>query len=217
MDDCIMQCNICHRSPSTWLPFNCTRCARNAIYEPRIQLVETLIQHETNTAELEGKVGVQISKSTKDEPGTKVQRQTAHPAWILEQVRAEQAAAKERTQDILSHVEALRKETEGMKAAIAERRSVLSRHQANLQTARNALADQRSLAFDPLDKGIRRMESRWDAMHTKTAESRVFLCHEAARLYGLRKRKKAGAGRDVYSIGNVSIFDLRDLNGEDAA
>lgn len=208
-----MQCDLCLRSPSSRLPFNCTSCARNALYEPRVKLAQTLLQGEAIGKEVESHL---VAKPATSKKKVTTKSPEVSPTWILEQTIGEQVASTERTQDILSHVEALRKETDSMRIEVAKRKAKLLWRRSDLKSANDALSQREAMEIDPLEKGVRRMEHRWDAMHTKTAESRVFLCREAAQLYGLqqRKRKRGGPGRDVYLIGGIPIADLRDLNSK---
>lgn len=206
-----MQCDFCLRSPSSRLAFNCTTCARNVVHEPRIQLLQTLLHREAIGQEVESHLVARPAASKKK---ATIKSPEVNPAWTLEQTIGEQAASTERTQNILSHVEALRKETDSMRIEVAKRKAKVLRRRSDLNSANDALSQREAVVIDPVEKGVRRMEHRWDAMHTKTAESRVFLCREAAQLYGLqqRKRKRSGPGRDVYLIGGIPIADLRDLN-----
>lgn len=206
-----MQCDICLRPPSSRLPFNCTACARNALHDPRIQLVQTLLDSEAIGKDVEGHL---VAKPATSKKKLAPKSPDVSPTWTLGQTVGEQVASTERTQDTLSHVEALRKETDNMRNEVAKRKSKLLRRRSDLKSATDALSQREAVAIDPVEQGVRRMEHRWDAMHTKTAESRVFLCREAAQLYGLqqRKRKRGGPGRDVYLIGGIPIADLRDLN-----
>lgn len=208
-----MQCDICLRSQSSRLPFNCTTCARTALYDPRIQLVQTLLQSEAIGKDVKNHL-VAKPATSKKKPATKSPEFS--PTWTLEQTIGEQVASTERTQDILTHVEALRKETDSMRNEVARRKARLLRRRSDLKFANDALSQREAVAIDPVEQGVRRMEHRWEAMHTKTAESRVFLCREAAQLYGLqqRKRKRGGPMRDVYLIGGIPIADLRDLNSK---
>lgn len=211
-----MQCDICLRSPSSRLPFNCTACARNALYEPRVQLAQTLLESEAIGKDVESHL---VAKPTASKKRVATKSPEVSPTWKLEQTIVEQVAVTERTQDILSHVEALRKETDSMRIEVATRKAKLVQRRSDLKSAADALSQREVVAIDPVEKGVRRMEHRWDAMHTKTAESRVFLCREAAQLYGLqqRKRKRGGPSRDVYLIGGIPIADLRDLNNASPA
>lgn len=214
MDDPIVTCDICLRPCSSRLPFNCSICARTALYEPRIRLAEALLENEAAGQEVERSIGATKTTTSKHAPTTKNKSQDINPAWTIERIHAEQAAAKERTQQTLDHTDVLRQETHSLKAEVAERKSILLRRRSALKSATDELLQRKVVAIEPVEKGVKRMEHRWDAMHLKTMESRVFLCREAAQLYGLqqRKRKRGGLGRDIYFIGGMPIADLRDLN-----
>lgn len=212
-----MQCDICLRSSSARLSFNCITCAQNAVYEPRIQLVQTLLQKEALGKEVERNIAV-VSTGSKNKTSSAAKSTENHSSWVLEQTCGEQVASNERTQVILTHIEALRKETDDMKIEIAKKKAKLLKRRSDLKSASDESMQREAVILDPMEKTIRRVEHRWDAMHTKTAESRMFLCQEAAHLYGLqqRKRKRGGSGRDVYLIGGIPIVDLRDLNSTSA-
>ena len=134
--------------------------------------------------------------------------------WTVHRAASEKLISDKRTQEFVSHVEALREETQDIKSGIAARKARLLRRRSEFTSAKQELSQSQASAVEPVNKSIKRTEHRWDVMHNKTAESRLFLCREVALLYGLqqRKRKKGGIGRDVYLIGGVPIADLRDLN-----
>lgn len=208
-----MQCEICHRSASNRLPFNCTFCARDALYQPRIQLAQTLLHTEALGKEVEQSV---VGTSRKEElrPSAGTKASDLNHTWTVHRAASDQLILDEKTQAVLSHVKALREETQKIKTEIAARRVRLLRRRSEFASAKQELSQSQASAVELVDKGIKRTEHRWDIMHNKTAESRFFLCREVALLYGLhqRKRKKGGLGRDVYFIGGVPIVDLRDLN-----
>ena len=137
-----------------------------------------------------------------------------NPTWIVHRAASEQLISENKTQTVLDHIEALREETQKIKSEIAARRLRLLKRRSEFTSAKQELSQSQASAVEPVDKSIKRTEHRWDVMHNKTAESRLFLCREVALLYGLqlRKRKKGGLGRDIYLIGGVPIADLRDLN-----
>lgn len=208
-----MQCEICNRPASSRLPFNCTLCARDALYQPRIQLAQTLLHTESLGKEVERNV-VATSKREKVKSSAGARISDLNHTWTIHRAASDQSISEEKTQVVLSHVEALREETQKIKADIAARKASLLKRRAEFASAKQELSQSQASALDPVDKGIKRTEHRWEIMHNKTAESRLFLCREVAQLYGLhqRKRKKGGLGRDVYFIGGVPIADLRELN-----
>ena len=211
-----MQCDICHRSASSRLPFNCTLCARDALYQPRIQLTQTLLHTESLGKEVEQNVvGTPKKEKARSSLGTRTSE--ANPTWTVHCAASEQVISDSKTQTVLSHIEALREESRKIKSEIATRKARLMRRRSEFTSAKQELSQSQASAVEPVEKSIKRTEHRWDVMHNKTAESRLFLCREVALLYGLqqRKRKKGGFGRDVYLIGGVPIADLRDLNSMD--
>lgn len=208
-----MQCEICLRFASSRLPFNCTLCARDSLYQPRIQFAQLLLQKEA----VEKEVGLTVADSTKSNrvtlsPGAK--SSNLSPTYTVQRAVAEQVVSEESTQTVLVHVESLREETKNIRMEISARKARLLRRRTDLASAKQELAQSQTSAVQPVERGIKRTEHRWDLMHKKTTESRIFLSREAALLYGLhqRKRTKGGLGRDVYFIGGVPIADLRDLN-----
>ena len=148
----------------------------------------------------------------KSSAGTRTSDLTS--TWTVHRAASEQVISENQTQSVLSHIEALREETQKIKSEIAARKSRLLRRRSEFTSAKQELSQSHASAEESVDKSIKRTEHRWDVMHSKMAESRLFLCREVALLYGLqqRKRKKGGLGRDVYLIGGVPIADLRDLN-----
>lgn len=210
-----MQCNICRRDWSSKLPFNCTICARNTLYETRIEQAQTLLQRETAGNDVIGFVGAPGSVTTT----TKLSGQEAarnNKTFELERASSAKTDSLERTHAILNHKDALHKELEASRELIARRRTLLSQRRSDYDSATHSLSQRRAAALEPVESSIKRTQGRWDALHDRTAESRVFLCREAANLYGLqqRKRRKGMLGRDSYTIGGVPIVDLRDLNSE---
>ena len=214
MDDPVVTCDICLRPCNSRLPFNCTGCARNVLYEPRIRLAETLLENEAAGQEIERSIGAIKSVDGKEFSTSKAKSQEINPVWALEQIHAEEAASKERTQQAVDHAQFLRQENDKKIAEVAERKSKLLRRRAELKSATDELSQRKAATIEPMEKTIKHLEHRWDAMHTKTMEARVFLCREAAQLYGLQQRKRKGdrPGRDIYVIGGMPIADLRDLN-----
>lgn len=212
-----MQCTVCRRYWSSKLPFNCTTCARNTLYETRIEQAQALLQKETAGNDVIGIVGATSSSNTPSKlPGQEGASNTK--TWEVERASSAKVDSLERSQAILSHNDALRKELEVIRESIAKRKALLSQRRSDADSASHHLSQRRAATLEPVEYGITRTQTRWDALHDRTAESRVFLCREAANLYGLqqRKRRKGVLGRDSYIIGGVPIVDLRDLNSKGA-
>lgn len=214
-----MQCDICRCPASSRLPVNCTLCARNALYHPRVQLAQALLRREQmgnevgQTAESAARLNpAPLSKASKPlEPQSDTQPGIT---WTIGRAAAERVLSIETKETTLRHVQILRDEIRNTRNEIAERKARLQRRRSEFASAKQELSQGQASGIEPVAKGIQRTSHRRSRMHEKTAESRLYLCREAALLYGLqqRKRKKGGLGRDVYFIGGVPIIDLRDLN-----
>ena len=209
-----MQCEICKRPPSSRLLFHCTLCAREALHEPRIQLALILLREEALGRDVERNSSQQKATIYNNQSKVGSKAQEPSPSWALERATAERVASDEKTEDILSHVEALRTQTKDMKAEISKRRKNLAMRRSTLELATQTISQRQTSTIEPLEKGVKRTKHRWDALHAATVEARIFLCREAAQLYGLqqRKRKRGGPVKDVYVVAGIPIADLRELN-----
>ena len=209
-----MQCDICRRPPSTRLPFNCTNCARGALYDPRIQHAQALLEAESVGREVERNIG--DSQPFTDISYKQVGSPDSHPTFAIERTTAKRVVLAEQTEKIIAQAQILRHQIDDMQVFLAKQREEHVNRRSNLEAAKRRLYQRQSSDFEPLQKNIKRGHNHWDVLHAKTAESRTFLCKEAAFLYGLQqhKRKKGLLGRDSYYIGGLPIPNLRDLNSE---
>ena len=207
-----MQCNICHRTSTSRLPFNCTTCARNELYGPRIQHAQVLLEAEACAHEVEQSIAAPQALRSQSKSSTGPLE--AHPTHAIERLTAERVVLEERTETVLARADDLRKQMEELKVYIIKKKKDLAERRSNLDTGTKRLDERPKHDLEPVEKDIKRTGAHWDALHSRTAEARAFLCREAAQLYGLqqRKRKKGTPGRDFYLIGGIPISDLRDLN-----
>jgi hypothetical protein len=217
-----MQCDICIRSESHKLPFCCNTCARNSLYDLRLQNAQTLLHKESLGRQVHSATG---STSSCTATGGAVRafhidgqtHEKAHQ-WAYQTASSGQDDAQGRRQESLAHIERLREEIEAGKADIARRKAILAHRRSHVLSATRGLAERRAGVLDTIASGVRETRKRWDTMHSEIVNARVFLCTEAADLYGLRqrRRKKGGSIRDDYTIGGIGIVDLRDLNSNAA-
>ena len=209
-----MQCDICQRPQSTRLPFNCTSCARNELYGPRIQQAQVLLEAESIGQDVEkcvGSLGQSKVMSRNDAISLE-----GHPAFAIERATADRLNLTEQTEKIMTRVKLVRDQTEELKRLLAKKRSENSLRRSNLEDAQKLMAQRQGSGLGPVQENIKQTKGRWDALHVKTVDARTFLCREAAQLYGLqqRKRRKGARGRDLYYVGSLPTADLRDLNSK---
>ena len=214
METSSIQCQVCLRPATACLSFICPTCARNALYEPRLQHVQALLNKEALGREVQQALHAAQRGKEAQRMGN-LQKQGSAPL-SYEGTTSELLKTTEQTQTVLCHVEVLRAEMKQMRADIADRRALMEQRRIALMSKKRELVQQETQALEPSQKASAKTEHRWNALHAKTVESRVFLCREVASLYGLqqKKRRRGVPGRDTYLIGGIPIVDIRDINSE---
>ncbi|KAI4202461.1 MAG: hypothetical protein LQ350_002544 [Teloschistes chrysophthalmus] len=205
-----MHCDICERSCSNKLPFNCTWCARHDLHQTRIQYAHTLLEQDAARSQIE-----HLLKASRNIGLRQSASEDYSPLLTLESFNTRQQALKERTTLILDHSDHVRADINKLGAEAASLRSSNLRRRAEIEKARQELTRHNVTDLEQVRKTASHVQQRWDLLHTRTAESRSLLCREAAILYGLQKQPTATATKTVvYTIGSLPIFNLKDLNRE---
>ncbi|EDN02954.1 predicted protein [Histoplasma mississippiense (nom. inval.)] len=134
--------------------------------------------------------------------------------WAIQAAKSRVSQSTVRTSDIFDRITTLREEIREGKENITHRKALLKQRRSDMESATYQVTDRRASMLATVQDSIKRTEHLWNSLHNKTAQSRVFLCREVANLYRLRQRtrRKNGELIAVYTIGGVSIADLRDLN-----
>jgi chromosome segregation ATPase len=135
--------------------------------------------------------------------------------WTIQAIQTEQARTVGRVQSIRAHAETLKHEIRRKRADVNHLKSRLKQRRSDAESAKFQLGDRRHLALSNIQNPIKRTEHLWHSLHTKTAESRIFLCREAANLYRLQQkaRRKNNSIVESYWIGGVQVVDLKELHG----
>lgn len=220
-----MSCNICSCSASNRTPFYCPTCARSHLYTLRYENARVLLEKDSIGKEVEAAVAGNFDAQ-------RLQRQNANgdinssadnttrpgnPKWDVQAAQTEQARASERIRMMRDCLETLRAENEQRKAQVRQMKMQLKQRRSDAESANFQLIDRRNAALANIQNGIKRTEHLWHSLHNKTAESRIFLCREAAFLYGLRQevgKREGGRKSEKYYIGGVQIVDFRSLNSK---
>jgi hypothetical protein len=211
-----MQCDICLRTGGHKLPFLCPTDARNVLYEPRIENARILLEKDALnrriTALTSARKAIGLSNVAPDTSSREAPTQ-----WDIDVAQTERDLSVDRTQQIIAQADELRSRIEGARAEIAHKRAMIARRKSELSSATNGLESRRVRQLEEIDKKIKMTKYKWNQMHGTTAQSRAFLCAEAAKLYGLRRLKQHDIWLDEYSIAGVPIVDLRAMNSASAA
>ncbi|PBP21016.1 hypothetical protein BUE80_DR008182 [Diplocarpon rosae] len=203
-----MQCDICFRSGGQGekkLHFLCPTDARNLLYEPRIQNARILLENDALSLQITSLLSSDKAKEDKDAS------HTSPPSMEAVFLSAEKDQTVDRTQQIITRADELRAKVELAQQEIAKRKAIISRRNSDLASATNGVDTRRARQSEDVEKAIRMIKYKWNQVHSTTASSRIFLCGEAAKLYGLRRARKNNGGEE-YKIGGVPIVDLISLN-----
>lgn len=199
-----VHCDICHRAhDGTKLPFLCVVDARNRLYEARVQNATSLIRNDN----LEQQVNALISSSQDENERTASSNKVRVANW-----KSEQAAAVDRTAQIIAQADKLKAEVDAARKEIQARKDGLSRRKSDVAAVSEGIAARRNRQIEDIERSVQMSKYKWNRSADAMAATRAFLCEEAARLYGLRQIRKGNQKR--FEIGGVEIIDLHALNSE---
>jgi ribosomal protein S10 len=214
-----MECDICGKHPVAKLPFNCTTCARSALYPLRIEHATALLQKEETSRLLEAVVAGDSAalRDTATLDGAIVDTHNCAKAYHVQETKAETVLIEDRIRAISDKAGKLREQIAEHKKVIKELKADVSRRKSDAESAKYGLDTRSAAELDTVQKSIRRTVRRWDLDHQNIVRGRVSLCKEAARLAGLRRIKtvEGQSIREHWEIGKgLRIFDLREMNSE---
>ncbi|KAJ5441324.1 hypothetical protein N7491_003730 [Penicillium cf. griseofulvum] len=206
-----MSCSICSRAPHSHLSFHCPTCARNQLYQLRIDSTQVLLEKEALGKQIETALLGSVSPHGQDLVDTD---KACSPRWVLQTISTRHAVSLAKRELVSHQIAALKSEIKTKKAEIAKQKEALARRRSDAESANFQLEEREAGILAGVQNTSKRVEHVWHSLHSKTAESRIYLCREVANLYGLRKTTKKGQGRETYVLGSGYIVDLRDMNGK---
>lgn len=212
-----MSCHICASSRPR-LPFLCPTCARNHLYQLRLETTQVLLEKEALGRQIEVVVASKESQDGHMKAEEKPWGADHHlsRSWALQKISSQQASSSARREALAWKIEILKEENEARKANIHERRALLSRRRSDAESANYKIEEREAATLASIQNTTKRTEHIWHSLHTKTAEARIFLCREAAHLYGLRQKTTRNGEAHSYVLGSIPIVDLREMNGKSA-
>lgn len=206
-----MECDICSRPHGARRPFNCITCARNTLYELRIDHAGVLVERE--------ELGKQVAQATSTSDKNIRDRETGgRPSrrFALISAKTAQAQVDHRVQGIADHMEALRQEIRKARQEISARKAALAQRKRTLEAVVQTVETRRAKTVEDIGFQMTRREQIWESRQKKLEFYRSYLCREAAKLYGLKRQRRIrnGVAVDQYIIGGLIIPDLREINSE---
>ncbi|KAL5365763.1 UV radiation resistance protein and autophagy-related subunit 14-domain-containing protein, partial [Aspergillus floccosus] len=213
-----MSCHICSQTPSSRTRYFCPTCARNRLYHLRVQQATVLLEKESIGRQIEdATVSKDLSRLSPDRlTGDRSDSQGLDSNTLtIQTITNEKAKSSARIAVISNEIERLRSELKKKQLDVSQRRLTLAQRHSDAESATFQLAEREETTLAGIQNATKRTDHLWHSLHSKTAEDRIFLCREAANIYGLRQKtkKKDGELEEIHTIGGVPIIDLRDMNG----
>ncbi|KAL4888121.1 UV radiation resistance protein and autophagy-related subunit 14-domain-containing protein, partial [Aspergillus ambiguus] len=212
-----MSCHVCAQAPSSRTRYFCPTCARNQLYQLRLQHATVLLEKESIGKQIEdASTSGNPSRTPERSATNRIESQEVNPnILILQTITNEKAKSSARITLLAKQIESLRLEIKDKQLDISQRRLVSAQRRSDAESATYQIAEREATTLAGIQNSTKRTDHLWHSLHSKTAEDRIFLCREAANIYGLRQKtkKKEGQIKEIHTIGGVPIIDLRDLNG----
>lgn len=187
------------------------------MYWLRIENANTLLEKEAMAQQIENAVTSENSPrdlASHIEGPLKLRDQISKH-WTLQRILGKREESSARTKILADHIGALRSEIKDKKLDISQRKLELAQRYSDAESAKYHISERECATLTGIQNNTKRTEHIWHALHNRTAEARVFLCREAATLFGLRQlvEKINGELKETYIVGGVPIIHLRDMNG----
>ncbi|KAL8871999.1 MAG: hypothetical protein Q9174_002294 [Haloplaca sp. 1 TL-2023] len=211
-----MQCHICQRSPGTHRPFNCLLCARDAVYGSRLRLAQVQLAREAAATEVEKKL--KTARATTSPEPSKVYplvKYSQHSNIAIDPCTAQKTALEQHFAQISEASEHVRTEIARLEHDIVTRRAGNMKRRKDLAMARSELGRRIISDRESAEKTLARIQRRWNTIHTRTIDSQLLLCREAASLFGLHDAsQQSPPAIKTCAIGGLPIFSLKELNSK---
>ncbi|KAL4734645.1 UV radiation resistance protein and autophagy-related subunit 14-domain-containing protein [Aspergillus similis] len=212
-----MSCDICTRTQAS--AFLCATCARNRLYQLRFDSASVILEREYLGQQIAAAINAdnEHEKYLSGRGNNSAELERGRPRlWTIQRIKNEQSRSAARIEIVANHIKSLQSRIKDKNLDISQRKIKLTRQRSDSESAIYQLSERESGMLSGIQNNIKRTDHLWHANHTKTAEARIFLCREAASLYGLRQkvRKINNGMKETYTIGGVGILDLREMNGK---
>lgn len=214
-----MSCHACNRGLSLQRQIFCPTCARSHLYHLHHENVRILLERESVARQVEDAVTLDSTRNLSSPQSDKIKtdlEDRQYRLWVIQTLMDERSKASARMKGLANQIERLKLEIKDKRHDISHRRRDLARQYSDAESANYQLAEREATMLAGIQNSTKRTDHLWHSQHSKTAEARIFLCREAANLYGLRQKvkKRDGELKESYYIGGVPIFNLKEVNGK---
>ncbi|PWY72542.1 hypothetical protein BO94DRAFT_569098 [Aspergillus sclerotioniger CBS 115572] len=204
-----MSCHACFRAPASRIRFFCPTCARNQLYQLRIENARILLEKQSIAEKIEATatLGTAQAEPSCEHDGNIVACEVGSSTkWTLQSIAKEEAESSARMRSVSDRIESLISEINDKRLDISQRRLALARQNSDSESAQYQLGERETTILASIQNNTKRADHLWHSLHSKTAEARIFLCREAANLYRLQRKtkNKDGALQETYTIGGAT-------------
>ncbi|PLB44692.1 hypothetical protein P170DRAFT_415333 [Aspergillus steynii IBT 23096] len=217
-----MSCHVCSRGLTLRQRLFCPTCARSQLYHLHHENVRILLERESISRQIEDAVTFDSTRNLSSAQSDKIAsnlQERQYRSWIIQTIIDERSKSSARTKSLANQIERMKLEIKDKRRDISHRRRELARQDSDAESANYQLTEREATMLAGIQNNTKRTDHLWHSQHSKTAEARIFLCREAANLYGLRQKvkKRDGELKETYCIGGVPIINLKDINGASPA
>ncbi|GLA98796.1 hypothetical protein AtubIFM57143_007093 [Aspergillus tubingensis] len=204
-----MSCHTCFRAPASRTRFFCPTCARSQLYQLRVENARVLLEKQSIGEHIQARVNPETTQAewSGEIKETAIAYQNGLSAKrSLQMIAKGEAESCERLRLLGDQLENLTAEIKDKRLEISQRRLALARRHSDSESAQYQLGEREAAILANIQNNTKRTDHLWHSLHSKTAEARIFLCREAANLYGLQRktRSKEGLSQEVYTMGGVT-------------
>src|SRR5436305_1641205 len=151
-----MECDICSRIISSNLPFHCITCARNVLYEPRLEATRVLLEKECLGRRIESAVTSRPNGSEKLDKKSKNEDIGLSQAWSRETAKARKMDSEEKAGEIQNHIFILREEVKTARDEISQRKARLEKRREEFESIKASLPARRAALTNKLADSMKK-------------------------------------------------------------
>ncbi|KAJ6109748.1 UV radiation resistance protein/autophagy-related protein 14 [Penicillium sp. IBT 16267x] len=164
-----MSCHICTSAHSR-LPVLCPTCARNRLYQLRLEHTQVLLEKQSlgNQIEIATTHGHSLNQLPKTEPGSLETDYDSSCRWALQSILSQQAGSVFREDAVVQQINILKEEIRTKRADILARKARLARRRSDAESAQYQLGEREAAILTGLQNTTKRTEHLWHTLHSST-------------------------------------------------
>ena len=209
-----MECGICTKMfDARRKPF-CPSCARAKLYASRIEQAAALLGREKAHTHVEavvrpGNDGI-LAALSEDADWDAITAGVKTNS--VQRAKEELEAIDGKVRDITGKADQLRRDIEEYKRLLEGRKEANERRRTQLAVQQEQLDKEQAKVTAPIHAAVRKARHRLNKVHSRTIDSREYLCQASSTVSGLRKTKLPD-GKTQFLLRGIPLPSLKDVNG----